>query len=66
MIITVFGAGGFIGSELVKALGKKKGISVYAPLRHDVTTGFDKILARDLGHIFYCIGLTANFREHPF
>ncbi len=66
MIITVFGAGGFIGSELVKALGTKKGISVYAPLRHDVTTDFDKILARDLGHVFYCIGLTANFREHPF
>ena len=66
MIFTVLGAGGFIGSQLVKALKTKKENNIYAPLRHHIATDLDSILTRDLGHVFYCIGLTANFRERPF
>ncbi len=66
MIFTVLGAGGFIGSQLVETFKAQEGNTIYAPLRQAVTTDLDKILARDLGHVFYCIGLTANFRDHPF
>lgn len=54
---TVLGASGFVGSHLAKALEGE----VYAPSREE--HGW---LQRDLGHVFYCIGLTANFRERPF
>ncbi|MCH9638131.1 MAG: NAD(P)-dependent oxidoreductase [Betaproteobacteria bacterium] len=66
MEFTILGAGGFIGNQLVKSLKTKKENNVYAPQRHNITNDLNKILARDLGHVFYCIGLTANFREHPF
>lgn len=66
MQFTIFGAGGFIGSQLVKALKTKKENNIYAPLRQNIATDLDKILTRNLGHVFYCIGLTANFRERPF
>lgn len=66
MKFTVFGASGFIGGQLVNKLNAQDGNIVSAPMRHDITTNLDKILSQDLGHVFYCIGLTANFRDHPF
>lgn len=66
MMFTVLGAGGFVGNQLAEALKAEYRADVYAPLRHDKGDIFDKILNRDLGHVFYCIGLTANFRNRPF
>lgn len=57
MKFTVLGASGFVGGHLAKVLEGE----VYAPNRDDRNW-----LHRDLGHVFYCIGLTANFRERPF
>lgn len=57
---TVLGAGGFIGRALVKAL-LASGHEVYAPERHERP---DR--QTDLGHVFYCIGVTADFRKRPF
>ena len=51
---TILGANGFIGSHLVTFL-RTKGIEVLTPRR-------DESLKGDLGHVIYCIGLTANFR----
>lgn len=66
MKYTVFGASGFVGSQLVNTLNAHDGNTVSAPMRHDLSTNLDKILSCDLGHVFYCVGLTANFRDHPF
>jgi len=60
MIFTVLGAGGFIGSHLVADL-ERQGHTVFAPARRDPVP-FD----RPLGHVIYCIGLTADFRTRPF
>ena len=58
MAYTVLGAGGFVGSNLVRHL-REMGQPVYVPAR-------DEIPANDLGHIIYCIGLTSDFRIRPF
>lgn len=65
-MFTVLGAGGFIGSQLAHALKDKDGADVYAPIRQSKGDIIDEIIDRDLGHVFYCIGLTANFRERPY
>ena len=61
---TVFGASGFIGRHLVKKL-QDEGHEVFSPTRYEL-----EYLCRndksDLGHVFYCIGMTANFRKQPF
>ncbi len=57
---TVFGAGGFIGSRLAAHL-QGLGWEVLALHRGD-----ESWLGRDLGHVFYCVGLTADFRTRPF
>lgn len=55
---TVLGASGFIGSHLVRYL-ECCGHQYRAPSR-------DEQLGRgSLGHVIYCIGLTADFRERP-
>ena len=59
-LATVIGAGGFIGGRLVEVL-KAEGREVYAPGRVDPAL-FD----RDLGHVFYCAGLTGDFVDRPF
>jgi len=59
-LATVIGAGGFIGGRLVQAL-QAQGREVYAPGRVDPAL-FD----RDLGHVFYCAGLTGDFVDRPF
>jgi nucleoside-diphosphate-sugar epimerase len=66
MMFTVLGAGGFIGSQLTEAFKRSGEGAVYAPLRQDGVDILDEVLKRDLGHVFYCIGLTANFRNRPF
>lgn len=62
----MLGAGGFIGSQLTAALNSTVVGEVYAPLRQGEADILDEVLERELGHVFYCIGLTANFRSRPF
>jgi nucleoside-diphosphate-sugar epimerase len=57
---TVLGGSGYIGSRLVAHL-RSLGHSVWAPLRAD-----PKVFTRPLGHVIYCVGLTADFRTRPF
>lgn len=60
MRFTVLGASGFIGKALAAYLGAQ-GHEVYAPGRGD-----PEIFSRPLGHVIYCIGLTADFRAKPY
>ena len=60
MNFTVLGAGGFIGSHLVRTL-RHAGHDVYAPARDA-----QDMYRRPLGHVLYCVGLTADFRSRPF
>lgn len=60
MMFTVLGARGFVGSHLVRAL-RTAGHDVFAPMRDD-----PQVFNRPLGHVLYCIGLTADFRTRPF
>ena len=57
---TVLGATGYIGSRLVAHL-QAQGHSVWAPARGDA-----EVFTRPLGHVIYCVGLTADFRTRPF
>jgi nucleoside-diphosphate-sugar epimerase len=57
---TVLGATGFVGSHLVRYF-KSNDMAVWAPSRGDLSL-FD----RELGDVYYCIGMTSDFREHPF
>lgn len=66
MKFTVLGVGGFIGSQLAEALKGEGKADVYTPLRQGKGDILDEIRDRDLGHVFYCIGLTADFRSRPF
>ena len=63
--VTVLGAGGFIGGRLAKFL-RDTGASVEAPPRLPVEAYLDQLRAKPLGHVVYCIGLTADFREKSF
>lgn len=57
---TVLGASGYIGSRLVAHL-RAQGHTVWAPPRGDA-----EVFTRPLGHVIYCVGLTADFRTRPF
>lgn len=57
---TVLGASGFVGTRLVAVL-RQAGHDVYAPERGD-----EALFTRDLGQVFYCIGLTADYAARPF
>jgi nucleoside-diphosphate-sugar epimerase len=57
---TILGASGFIGSHLVSTL-KNRGLQCWTPDRDD-----PEIFKRSLGCVYYCIGLTADFRTRPF
>lgn len=59
MTFTVFGASGFIGSNLVQSL-QSESLACWTPRRGE--NGLD----RPLGHAIYCIGLTADFRQRPY
>lgn len=56
--VTVLGSGGFIGSHLTQRC-RDMGLSVDCPSRDDSWLG------GDLGAVFYCVGLTADFRQRP-
>lgn len=56
---TVLGAGGFIGGKLAAKL-RQSGADCYTPKRDE------DFLKKDLGGVFYCIGLTADYRQRPF
>lgn len=58
-MFTILGASGFIGSHLVAHL-REQGVECFAPDR-----SCDTIYNRDLGHVVYCIGVTADFRCRP-
>jgi len=57
---TVIGATGFIGARVCERLAAK-GAQVYAPRRGD-----PGLFDRDLGRVFYCAGLTGDYRDKPF
>lgn len=57
-MITVLGASGFIGSRLVnrlETLGRE----------HRAVRRNDALPSGSLGHVVYCIGVTADFRSRP-
>lgn len=60
MRFTVLGASGFIGSHLVSYL-RQEGYEYLTPGRGDPA-----VFSEELGHVIYCIGLTADFRQRPF
>ena len=60
MKAAVFGAQGFVGRHLTDYL-RGAGWEVLALGRGDETWR-----GQALGHVFYCIGLTADFRTRPF
>jgi UDP-glucose 4-epimerase len=57
---TVLGAAGFVGARLAQRL-RADGHEVYAPAR-----GEAGLLERDLGVVYYCAGLTADYATRPF
>lgn len=60
MRFTVLGATGFIGSAQIAYL-RAAGHDVFAPPK-----GSPQLYDRPLGHVLYCIGLTADFRTRPY
>lgn len=60
MKFTILGASGFIGSHLLAHL-RDAGHECLAPARNDPA-----VFEGELGHVIYCIGLTADFRQRPF
>ena len=58
-MFTVLGASGFVGSNLVRWL-ESHNMPCWSPPRGAT------LLGKPLGHVIYCIGLTADFRERPF
>jgi nucleoside-diphosphate-sugar epimerase len=57
---TIVGAAGFVGQRLNARL-VADGWDVYAPAKGD-----PDLLTRDLGTVFYCAGLTADYDRRPF
>lgn len=60
MKFSVFGANGFIGSNMVHFLKSQNHEC------SELEPNDEKIFDRPLGNVIYCIGLTADFRERPF
>ena len=59
-LATVVGAAGFVGARVAQRL-RADGWTVYAPAKGD-----PELLTRDLGTVFYCAGLTADYDRRPF
>jgi len=57
---TVIGASGFVGARLAKALAAD-GCEAFLPGRDD-----PRLYTEDLGAVFYCAGLTADYLARPF
>jgi len=56
---TVLGASGYIGRHLAERL-RSQGWDCRTPARHDPAVWHE-----DLGVVFYCVGLTSDFRSRP-
>ncbi len=59
MEFTIFGANGFIGSNLIKHL-ESQGIKCNV-----INVNDSKAFNKPLGHIIYAIGITSDFRKKP-
>jgi nucleoside-diphosphate-sugar epimerase len=65
MKYTILGGSGFIGGHLTQYLTDQN-LELDVPKRDD-PEWLEKLLnSENLGTVFYCIGLTANFRRYPF
>ena len=60
MSVTVVGARGFVGRRLAQRLAAE-GASPWTPAKGD-----PELLKRDLGVVYYCAGLTADYDRRPF
>jgi nucleoside-diphosphate-sugar epimerase len=58
---TVIGASGFVGGRLLERL-QAAGVETFAPRRGDEAALF----SQDLGQVYYCAGLTADYLARPF
>lgn len=59
-LATILGATGFVGRRLQATL-VAEGWDVFAPAKGDKS-----LFGRDMGVVFYCAGLTADFDRRPF
>ncbi len=59
-LATIIGATGFVGRRLQARL-TAEGWDVYAPAKGDKS-----LFGRDMGVVFYCAGLTADYDRRPF
>lgn len=59
-LATILGAAGFVGRRL-KARLEAEGWDVFAPAKRD-----PEVFRRELGVVFYCAGLTADYDQRPF
>lgn len=60
MTSTILGGHGFIGRHLARKL-RARGVPCWVPERGD-----PDLFKRPLGTVYYCIGLTADFRTRPY
>jgi len=60
MAVTVVGAQGFVGRRLVARL-TAMGEAPWTPAKGDLA-----LAGRDLGTVYYCAGLTADYDQRPF
>jgi nucleoside-diphosphate-sugar epimerase len=59
-LATILGATGFVGRRLQARLAAE-GWDVFAPAKGDTS-----LFGRDMGVVFYCAGLTADYDRRPF
>jgi nucleoside-diphosphate-sugar epimerase len=57
---TIVGAAGFVGARLLQRL-RAQGAEPFTPVKGD-----PQLFQRDLGCVFYCAGLTADYDRRPF
>lgn len=57
---TIIGGQGFVGCALTAHL-KNAGYNLWVPSKND-----PQVFEKELGHVFYCAGLTADYLQRPF